>query len=130
VRRGGHDLADAHLARRPVLVEARLDRVQRIAVVADDRLQGLRAGAIRSGDVFTLESWQNATALLEVKGANLRPSLVRSATIDPDRIYRVATIDYVADEEADQQIGKPESRQDGIMLRDATIAYLKKRGFS
>ena len=90
----------------------------------------LRVGSIRTGDIYTLESWQNRTSVLKVRGSNLHASLIGSATVDPNQIYSVATIDYVADHEASLRIGEVDSREDGMMLRDATISYLQRRGFS
>src|SRR5262249_2256105 len=41
----------------------------------DDVAGRLRAGPVREGDLYALESWQNATARMEVKGANLGSAL-------------------------------------------------------
>jgi hypothetical protein len=95
----------------------------------------LRKGPIRTGDIYTLESWQNAVVLLDVRGENLSAELRgelgrRGIVFDPARAYTVATIDHVADVLAEERIGKAESRSDaGILLRDATISHLRKRGF-
>jgi hypothetical protein len=102
-----------------------------LAYYDPERVVGrLRAGAIREGDIYNMESWQSSVALVELEGANLPRSWVdamRKTGGDPDpaRVYSIATIGSVADD-----LNGVESRRDGIMLRDATIAYLKKHGFS
>lgn len=102
----------------------------------------LRQGPIREGDIYALEVWQNAVAVVEIKGAGLSPTLVqalraRGADPDPLRTYRVATVDYTAREDAHRlgQIDRidgtdgTDARSPGPLLRDVTIAYLKKHGF-
>jgi hypothetical protein len=47
----------------------------------------LRRGPIRTGDVYTLESWQNALAVLEIKGSSLNAAFVdelKKRGLDPD----------------------------------------------
>jgi len=95
----------------------------------------LRKGLIRAGDVYSLESWQDSLTHVEIKGSNLSAILVeelrsRGVDRDPRRIYTVATTGYVAGELAAQRLGRVESRQKSGLVRDAVIAYLRKRGFS
>jgi hypothetical protein len=71
----------------------------------------LRAGSIRTGDIYNLESWQDSVAVAEVRGSEL-PAELRTDR-DPARTYSLATT----------------RDTDGTMLRDVTIAYLKKHGF-
>ena len=94
----------------------------------------LRRGAIRSGDIYSLESWQEQTVVVEIRGANLSTALIntlreRGATPDSGKIYSVATTSYVANQTG-SQIGRIESRRRGPMVRDLTVAYLKSHGFS
>ncbi len=95
----------------------------------------LRKGPIRTGDIYTLESWQDFVTHVEIKGSNLSESLVkdlRSRGVDPDsrRLYTLATTGYVTSQLAAERVGKVESRQRSGMVRDVAIAYLKKRGFA
>ena len=95
----------------------------------------LRKGPIRSGDIYTLESWQDSLTHVEIRGSNLSATLVqelRSRGMEPDprRVYTVATTGYVAGELAAEKLGTVESRQKSGLVRDVTIAYLRKRGFS
>lgn len=89
----------------------------------------LRAGPVRSGDVYVLESWQQRTVVLEIRGARLAPAL-RTALgprpLDPGRSYTVATTEHDADERA-ECLGRIEARRPGPWLRDVTIAHLCTR---
>ncbi len=91
----------------------------------------LRKGTIRTGDIYNLESWQDSVAILEIRGSRIRGALLehlrrRGTDPEPGRVCTVATSGYAADELAGVDLGTIESRQRGMMLRDATIAYLKK----
>jgi hypothetical protein len=95
----------------------------------------LQEGPIRTGDIYTLESWQDYVTHVEIKGSNLSATLVeelrgRGVVPDPRRAYTIATTGYVANEMAAEKLGRVESRQKSGMVRDVTIAYLKKRGFA
>ena len=90
---------------------------------------------IRTGDIYTLEGWQDSIAHVEIKGSNLSAAFVgelsgRGIDPDPRRVYTIATTGYVANEAAAEKLGRIESVQKGGMVRDVAIAYLKWRGFS
>src|SRR5262245_19727255 len=94
----------------------------------------LRSGAIHSGDIYSLESWQESAAIVDVHGSNLSPQMVAklpSPEQGPDRskTYTIATTAYAAGE-LPEQLGKIEQRRHGPMLRDLTVAYLKRHGFA
>ena len=94
----------------------------------------LRPGAIRSGDIYSLESWQEFVEVVDVHGSNLSAQMVAklpSSEHGPDRtkMYAIATTAYAA-RELGIQLGKIEERRPGPMLRDLTVAYLKRRGFA
>ncbi|WP_410961872.1 5'-nucleotidase C-terminal domain-containing protein, partial [Salmonella sp. SAL4359] len=47
----------------------------------------LRPGLIRSGDIYSLESWQETTEVVEIRGSTLSASLLaalRERAIEPD----------------------------------------------
>jgi len=93
----------------------------------------LRAGTVRTGDVYCLESWQNRVAVVEVAGSALAPALARRLRerddgVDPRRVYRIATTSWVADAES-ERLGRVAAREDGALVRDALIAHLRARGF-
>ena len=93
----------------------------------------LRPGVIRAGDIYTLESWQEAVEVVEVRGSRLSVGFQdalrnRQVAIQPDKMYTVATTAYVASERA-ENVGRIENRRTGPMLRDLTVAYLRANGF-
>jgi hypothetical protein len=93
----------------------------------------LRPGSIRTGDIYNLESWQESLATTEIRGGDVRGELLqqlrRTGSTDPDRMYSVVTTNYAARERSSELLGKVGSWQRGILIRDATIAYLKDHGF-
>jgi hypothetical protein len=94
----------------------------------------LRAGPIRSGDIYSLESWQDASVVASIRGARLGPGL-RAALesggghVEPERIYSVATTRYAADE-LQSELGRIEARRAGPRVRDLAIAHLRAHPFA
>jgi hypothetical protein len=102
-----------------------------------DKVAGpLRAGTIRTGDIYSLESWKEFVSVSEVKGSELNETLVsdsrlRERPVQSNKLYRVATARYVANNFVEKFIGVgvDESETSGVMLRDVSIAHLQKEGF-
>jgi hypothetical protein len=93
----------------------------------------LRAGAVRTGDLWVAESWGNALVVAEVQGADLAPALaavMRSRGPGPQARsrYRVATIDWVAREQS-HLLGRPGRARMLGPLRDALTAHVRAHGF-
>jgi hypothetical protein len=93
----------------------------------------LRPGIIRSGDIYSLESWQETVEVVDVRGSTLGPALVaslreRGVAHDPSKTYSVATTDYAASEFAGK-LGRITGRRRGPLLRDLTVDYLRGNGF-
>jgi hypothetical protein len=93
----------------------------------------LRPGLIRSGDIYSLESWQESVELVEVRGLNLSATLLaglRERGIVPDtaKNYTIATTTYVASH-PEEKLGRIDSRRAGPMLREVTVGYLRSHGF-
>jgi hypothetical protein len=93
----------------------------------------LRPGLIRSGDIYSLESWQEASEVVEIRGSNLSAALLarlREQGVTPDdaHFYKVATTNYIASELAGK-IGKIQARRPGQLLRVLTVAHLRSHGF-
>ena len=93
----------------------------------------LRPGVIRSGDIYSLESWQETVEIVDVHGSTLSSRMVAQlpATAQgPDlaKTYRIATTAYAARDLQDH-LGRIDARRSGAMLRDLTVAYLKRHGF-
>jgi hypothetical protein len=104
-----------------------------IAYYPEDSVAGrLRPGAIRSGDIYSLESWQEFVEVGDVHGSVLQwtplAKLSQSA-IDGTRMYKVATTRYGVGRLRDE-VGPVESPQPRGMLRDLTIAYVKRHGLA
>lgn len=137
----GEELGDNPVVREGDAVKALFERALRerfgtdLAYYDPDSVAGhLRAGPIRTGDIYTLESWQDRVAVVEVKGGDLSSVLVhqlRSRGGEPsaERVYSVATSGYVADE-LGERIGPVLSSRSEGLLRDAAIAHLREHGFS
>ena len=113
--------------------------VEEIVVVvghdAESVVGRLRKGAIRTGDIYNLESWQDHVMVVQIKGSNLAGPLLAAlrtggAQVGPERVYTVAATGEVVSESAAEKLGKIESSRRGPLLRDATIAYLRRQGFA
>jgi len=106
-----------------------------LAFYPQDSVAGrLRPGSIRSGDIYSLESWQESVEVVEVHGSRLSSPLVARLPPPeqgPDRTktYAIATTTYGA-RELKAQLGTLDARRPGPLLRDLTIAYLKRHGFA
>jgi len=89
----------------------------------------LHPGMIHSGDIYSLESWQERVEVVEIRGSNLTAGLRESGRIsDLGKMYKVATTNFVASELSDK-LGRIESRRSGPMLRDLTVTYLRSHPF-
>lgn len=107
-----------------------------LAYYEADSLGGsLRGGAIRSGDLYDLESWGNQVAVVEVLGASLwKPCLdslsAAGVEIDPARIYTVAVTDWLA-KASRRRLRRIVTPASGArpLLRDALIAHSSRVGF-
>jgi len=106
-----------------------------LAYYPDGSVAGrLRVGTIRTGDIYSLESWQEPSAMVEIRGSNLASALVSNLrqhgkTLDSDRLYKVATTEYAASD-LENKLGKIHNRKPGLLVRDLAIAHLKAHGFS
>jgi hypothetical protein len=94
----------------------------------------LRPGLIHSGDIYSLESWQETTEVVQIQGSNLSSAMLaalRQRGIAPDggKIYSVATTSYIASDDP-EKLGRIEARRPGPMLRDLTVNHLRSHGFT
>ena len=107
-----------------------------IAYYHEESVAGrLRAGTIRSGDIYSLESWRNRVAVLEIRGQDMADPLRAAFAARGDRVeaastYRVATTDYAADELAESVLGRVASSSPGRPLRDAAIDWIRAQGLA
>jgi hypothetical protein len=104
-----------------------------LAFYDEDSVAGrLRPGLIRSGDIYSLESWQEAAAVVEIRGANLSPALKnvlreRRTILNEQNRYTVATTSYIAGHS--ENIGRVDASRPGPMIRDLTVAHLQSDRF-
>jgi hypothetical protein len=94
----------------------------------------LRAGTIRTGDIWAAENWVDDLVVCDVKGAEIAQGLaelMRSRGDSPQAYstYRVATTGYVAANEAESRIGRVSNSRNWGPLRDALLSQAKIRGF-
>lgn len=119
------------------------------------RVPYLAAGEITRGEVFELSPFDNTLMVLEVPGIVLDSALlliaqadgwpvskginmviqqkkvvsarIHNQPVDPEKIYRVATLDYVANGGDNMSMFIPIKRtQTGLLLRDILIGHLQK----
>lgn len=98
----------------------------------------LRAGPVRTGDIYCAESWQDRLVVVDVKGADLAPGCaaqLRARGVAPQSgsTYRIATTAYVAEEVAEQHLSRDRgalaaTRPSGL-VRDALIDHARDHGF-
>jgi hypothetical protein len=93
----------------------------------------LRAGEVRTGDVWVAESWVDELVTVEAEGADLAPEIAAAlrsrGTVPQARSRnRIATIDHVARERADLLGRIGPARRLGP-LRDALGAHVRAHGF-
>ncbi len=93
----------------------------------------LHPGVIRSGDIYSLESWQESVELVEVRGSNLSAALLtdfrnRGVVPNSEKTYTIATTSYIANE-GREKLGRIGARRQGPLIRDLTVAYLRSHGF-
>ncbi len=91
----------------------------------------LRAGTVRSGDLYNAESWENKIVHVAIKGRDLNPNLHARlpAPLEADRTYTLATIDFFADALMESDIGDGEVVSEHGFLRDRLIEHTREHGF-
>lgn len=92
----------------------------------------LPAGEVRSGDIYTAESWENFVSVVAIRGADISGEFAsdlaaRGVVLDTDRTYRVATADFVANELLEEYIGVGKVVSEHGYLRDMTIDHLRSK---
>jgi hypothetical protein len=94
----------------------------------------LRAGTIRTGDLWAAENWVDDLIVCEVPGADIAPALgnfMRSRGNSPQahRTYRIATTGEEAANAVESRIGRVSNSRNWGPLRDALVSQAKIRGF-
>jgi 2',3'-cyclic-nucleotide 2'-phosphodiesterase (5'-nucleotidase family) len=108
----------------PLIEEMMMDAVG--ADLAYNNPGGIRAelpaGDIRVRDVWNIEPFGNYIAYDTVKGSDLPEELTERGGIDPDKLYIVATNDFIAEKWREQGL---DLTQEGPSVRDAMITWIK-----
>ncbi|MGL4992987.1 MAG: 5'-nucleotidase C-terminal domain-containing protein [Bacteroidales bacterium] len=103
-------------------------------------LGGLRSplykGNVTVGDIFSIFPFENELTIVELKGSevkdiikemneNKRLAIGEIVNIQDSTVYRIATIDYLADgNDRSGALSKAVSRKDtGVLLRDIILSY-------
>jgi len=99
---------------------------------ADSVAGRLRAGTIRTGDIYDLESWNNEVQIVTIRGSAFSELAAarwqeRGHEIDASKTYTVATTDNVVDELLREHIGNGRAASSSARLRDVTIDYIRER---
>jgi hypothetical protein len=94
----------------------------------------LRAGTIRTGDIWTVENWLDDLIVCEVTGADIAPVpndflSARGNTPQAHTTYRIATTSNVAANAAESRIGRVGQARNWGPLRDALVLQAKIQGF-
>jgi hypothetical protein len=91
----------------------------------------LRPGTIRSGDIYTLESWQEGVVVAAVHGSVFAGTSLAGSEerqpIDRSKIYTVSSTRWGIDR-LRKQAGRLESETTHGLLRDLAVRYVKKHG--
>lgn len=108
-------------------------------------LGGLRStlyeGDVTVGDIYRIFPFENQVTILEMKGSDVRLianevatrkrlALGEIADLQDEQIYRIATIDYLADgNDRTGAVSRAVSRRDtDLLLRDLILSYYKRQG--
>ncbi|HTC53575.1 MAG TPA: hypothetical protein VK700_16690 [Steroidobacteraceae bacterium] len=94
----------------------------------------LRAGTIRTGDIWAAENWVDDLILCEVRGADIAASLgdlmrSRGNSPRPHSTYRIATTGDVAANAAESRIGRIANSRNCGLLREALASQARLQGF-
>ncbi len=112
-------------------VQALMEEVVRQATNADlayMNLGGIRdelpAGTILARHVWNIMPFDNLAVVGPIRGRDLPAEMTTGRSIDPSRVYRVVTNDFVAEQWRELGLTFPET---GPLIRDLMIEWIKKK---
>ncbi|MEO1338576.1 MAG: hypothetical protein AAFV29_23235, partial [Myxococcota bacterium] len=93
----------------------------------------LRAGPIRTGDIYSLESWQDFAAVVQLRARDIGGPLLaqlraQGHQLSLNRTYSIATSVYIANERARDDLGATGTWERMGRLRDVLIDYIRSHG--
>ncbi len=86
-------------------------------------------GRILARAIWNIQPFDNLVVIGTFKGSELPPAIREGHTIEPDREYKVATLDFVATNQAAQfkTTGLKFPINTGILARDMVIEWIRKK---
>lgn len=88
---------------------------------------GLSVGKLRAREIWEALPFGNRIVVGRIPGAKLPQAILRGATIKPDELYKVATLDYVAANQREIETAGLEFPEPGPYVRELMIAWVEKR---
>jgi 2',3'-cyclic-nucleotide 2'-phosphodiesterase (5'-nucleotidase family) len=88
----------------------------------------LPMGSIRVRNVWNVMPFDNNVVVGEFAGRDLPRSLVEERRLDPDRIYRLATMDFCVATWKDRGAADLQVTDTGRLVRDVIIDWIRNRG--
>lgn len=88
---------------------------------------GLPVGKLHAREIWDALPFGNRIVIGKIPGNRLPESIKRGASVSPDRIYTVATIDYVAANQREIEAEGLEFPEPGPYLRELVIEWVEKR---
>jgi 2',3'-cyclic-nucleotide 2'-phosphodiesterase (5'-nucleotidase family) len=86
-------------------------------------------GRILARAIWNIQPFDNMVVVGTFKGSELPPAIREGHTIEPDREYKVATLDFVATNQAAQfqTTGLKFPINTGVLARDMVIEWIRKK---
>lgn len=88
---------------------------------------GLVVGKIRARDIWDALPFGNRVVFGKIPGSKLPEAIRKSTSVEPDRIYSVATIDFVAENQREIGTEGLKFPEPGPYLREMVIEWVRKR---
>jgi len=88
----------------------------------------LPEGALLARHVWNVMPFDNHVMVGEFAGRDLPDFLIRERKLDPDRTYRLATMDFVATSWKERRSADLDFTDTGRLVRDVVIEWIRKQG--
>ncbi len=88
---------------------------------------GLPVGVVHAREIWDALPFGNRVVLGKIPGRLLPESITRGAAVEPEKVYTVATIEYVAANQREIQTEGLEFPEPGPYLRELVIEWIEKR---
>ncbi|MCW5964749.1 MAG: bifunctional metallophosphatase/5'-nucleotidase [Bryobacterales bacterium] len=88
---------------------------------------GLSVGKIHAREIWDALPFGNRIVIGRIAGSRLPQSILRGASVEPDKLYSVATLDYVAANQREIETEGLEFPEAGPFVRELMIEWVEKR---